>query len=92
MSELILGQKVRYLPQPEWGVGHLLRLEDNDTKALVVFPARDGGPILVANRQGALTPVALTTPSGAVIEAERPDFFIGKRTGSPTCNWNEARR
>ncbi len=59
MSELILGQKVRYLPQPEWGVGHLLRLEDNDTKALVVFPAREGGAILVANRQGALKPVPL---------------------------------
>jgi ATP-dependent helicase HepA len=60
MFELIVGQKVRYLPQPEWGVGHLLKLEENETKALVVFPARDGGPVLVANRQGALKPVALS--------------------------------
>ena len=28
MFELIVGQKVRYLPQPEWGVGHLLKLND----------------------------------------------------------------
>ncbi len=69
MIELILGQKVRYLPQPEWGVGHLLRLEDNDTKALVVFPARDGGPILVANRQGALKPVALVPGDFVVTSA-----------------------
>jgi ATP-dependent helicase HepA len=66
MSFLVLGQKVRYLPQPEWGVGHLLRLEDNDTKALVLFPAREGGPILVANRQGALKAVALI-PGDAVV-------------------------
>ena len=69
MYELILGQKVRYLPQPEWGVGHLLRLEDNDTRALVVFPARDGGPILVANRQGALKPVALSKGDSVVTSA-----------------------
>ncbi|MBS1150830.1 MAG: polymerase-associated protein RapA [Myxococcaceae bacterium] len=69
MSELILGQKVRYLPQPEWGVGHLLRLEDNDTRALVVFPAREGGPILVANRQGALQPVALAAGDTVVTSA-----------------------
>jgi ATP-dependent helicase HepA len=66
---LVLGQKVRYQPQPEWGVGHLLRLEDNDTKALVVFPAREGGPILVANRQGALKPVALTVGDAIITSA-----------------------
>ena len=66
MSALVLGQKVRYLPQPEWGVGHLLRLEDDDTKALVIFPAREGGAILVANRAGALKPVALE-PGDAIV-------------------------
>src|SRR5688500_18168350 len=69
MEELIVGQKVRYLPQPEWGVGHLLRLDDNDTKALVVFPAREGGPILVANRQGAMQPVALSVGDSVVTSA-----------------------
>jgi len=34
------GNKVRYLPQPEWGVGHLLELQDEGAKALVLFPAR----------------------------------------------------
>src|SRR3954471_1249364 len=69
MTELVVGQKVRYLPQPEWGVGHLLRLEDNDTKALVIFPAREGGAILVANRQGALKPVALAVGDAIVTSA-----------------------
>ncbi len=82
MSELILGQKVRYLPQPEWGVGHLLRLEDNDTKALVVFPARDGGPILVANRQGALKPVALTPGDTVVTSAGKAGSVKAEREGA----------
>src|SRR3954471_5555922 len=69
MSFLVVGQKVRYLPQREWGVGHLLRLEDHDTKALVIFPAREGGPILVANRQGALKAVALEVGDAIVTSA-----------------------
>ncbi len=82
MFELILGQKVRYLPQPEWGVGHLLRLEDNDTKALVVFPARDGGPILVANRQGALKPVALTKGDAIVTSAGKTGTVVEELEGA----------
>ncbi|MBL9039014.1 MAG: DEAD/DEAH box helicase family protein, partial [Archangium sp.] len=55
MSALTVGMKVQYLPQPEWGVGHLLSLEDNNTKAQVSFPARDNGqPILVTTRGGTL--------------------------------------
>ena len=59
MPALVLGQKVRYLPQPEWGVGHLLALEENGTRAQVLFPAREGGPVYVTTRQGALVPAQL---------------------------------
>ncbi|MBK7861003.1 MAG: DEAD/DEAH box helicase family protein [Archangiaceae bacterium] len=59
MSKLVLGQKVRYVPQPEWGIGHLATMEDEGTKAQVIFPARDGGPILVSTKGGALVPAAL---------------------------------
>ncbi|MBX7099515.1 MAG: DEAD/DEAH box helicase family protein [Myxococcaceae bacterium] len=58
-SPLLPGQKVRYLPQPEWGVGHLLALGENGAKAQVDFPARDGGPVVVSTRQGALVHVSL---------------------------------
>ncbi|MGQ0507998.1 MAG: helicase-related protein [Myxococcaceae bacterium] len=54
MSKLVVGMKVRYLPQPEWGVGHLVAFEDEGTKAQVLFPAREGGPVLVSTKQGAL--------------------------------------
>ncbi len=60
MSQLSLGMKVKYLPQPEWGVGHLISLEDNNTKAQVSFPARDAGaPILVTTRGGTLVHAVL---------------------------------
>ncbi len=60
MSQLSVGMKVKYLPQPEWGVGHLLSLEDSNTKAQVSFPARDGGaPILVTTRGGTLVHAVL---------------------------------
>ena len=58
MIKLVLGQKVRYLPQPEWGVGHLATLEDNGNRAQVIFPARDS-VILVSTKGGALVPTAL---------------------------------
>jgi ATP-dependent helicase HepA len=52
---LLVGMKVKYLPQPEWGVGHLLALEDHGRRAVVHFPARDAeGPVLVSTRGGAL--------------------------------------
>ena len=52
MSPLVIGQKVRYAPQPDWGTGHLMELADNGKQAVVLFPAREGGPVLVATRQG----------------------------------------
>src|SRR3954468_10864463 len=54
MSKLVVGMKVRYLPQVEWGTGHLVAFEDEGAKAQVLFPAREGGPVLVSTKQGAL--------------------------------------
>jgi ATP-dependent helicase HepA len=48
--------KVRYLPQPEWGVGHLVALHENGGKAEVLFPSREGGSILVSTKDKALVP------------------------------------
>ncbi len=59
MEKLTEGMKVRYLPQPEWGVGHLIALEDGGARGRVLFPARQGGPILVSTKQGALRPQRL---------------------------------
>lgn len=66
MANLVVGMKVRYVPQPEWGVGHLMSLEEGGTRAQVLFPARQGGPIYVSTRQGALVPVALKPGDVAV--------------------------
>ncbi len=63
MSPLVIGQKVRYAPQPEWGTGHLMSLEDNGKQAVVLFPAREGGPVLISTRQG-LVPVPLAVGEG----------------------------
>jgi ATP-dependent helicase HepA len=59
MATLVPGQKVRYLPQPEWGIGHLMALEENGTRAQVLFPARQGGPVFVSTRNNALQPTVL---------------------------------
>jgi ATP-dependent helicase HepA len=78
MSTYVVGMKVRYLPQPEWGVGHLLGLEDNETKAVVQFPSRDA-PILVSTRGGALAHATLVrgdlvrTTKGRVGTIEREE-------------------
>src|SRR5262249_52495804 len=53
MHKLTEGMKVRYLAQPEWGIGHLISLEDGGARARVLFPARQGRPILVCRRPGA---------------------------------------
>lgn len=54
---LVPGQKVRYLAQPEWGVGHLVALHEEGTRAEVQFPGRDdGASVLVSTKGGALVP------------------------------------
>lgn len=51
----VVGQKVRYLPQPEWGVGHVVALEPEGTRAQVLFPGREGDePVTVSLKGGAL--------------------------------------
>ncbi|MCP3100904.1 SNF2-related protein [Myxococcus sp. K15C18031901] len=77
---LVEGLKVRYLPQPEWGVGHLLSLQEDGAKALVAFPAREDAPVLVSTKGGAL--VSYPLPRGepvvtykgrlAIVMAEEP--------------------
>ncbi len=57
---LVPGMKVRYLPQPEWGVGHLVRLSVDGGKAEVVFPSRPE-PTIVSTKGGALVPQPLGT-------------------------------
>ena len=67
MSSLVLGMKVRYLPQPEWGIGHLLSLAEvartygveTALISLVQFPAREGEPVWVSTKGKALQPSAL---------------------------------
>ncbi|MCY1017247.1 helicase-related protein [Pyxidicoccus sp. MSG2] len=56
---LVEGSKVRYLPQPEWGVGHLMSFQEEGAKALVSFPAREDAPVLVSTKGGALVQYAL---------------------------------
>jgi ATP-dependent helicase HepA len=70
MQKHVIGQKVRYLPQPEWGVGHLLALDEAGARAQVLFPGRDGGPVVVSARGGALVPHALQ-PGDAVRTARK---------------------
>jgi ATP-dependent helicase HepA len=62
---LVEGLKVRYLPQPEWGVGHLALLQEEGAKAVVFFPAREDAPVLVSTKGGAL--VAYALPGGEPI-------------------------
>ena len=67
MSSFIVGMKVRYLPQPEWGVGHLVGIEEGGARAVVQFPGRENGEALtVSARGGAL--VHATLGEGAAIK------------------------
>ena len=60
MSSFILGMKVKYLPQPEWGVGHLVSLEEGGARAVVMFPGRENGePLTVSTRGGVLQPCSI---------------------------------
>lgn len=60
MSSFIVGMKVKYLPQPEWGVGHLVSIEEGGARATVEFPGRENGEALtVSTRGGALVHTTL---------------------------------
>ena len=70
MRALVVGMKVRYLPQPEWGTGHLIAFEEGGARATVHFPARDAeGAILVSTRGGALVHAEL--PAGTAVRTAK---------------------
>ncbi|MCC6809334.1 MAG: DEAD/DEAH box helicase family protein [Deltaproteobacteria bacterium] len=55
----VSGMKVRYLPQPDWGVGHLVAFDEEAARAAVIFPGRGDEPAIVSTKQKALVAVAL---------------------------------
>ena len=82
MASLVEGLKVRYLPQPEWGVGHLVSLQEEGAKALIAFPSREDAPVLVSTRGGALVPYPL--PKGEPIQTPkgRKATILGEEPGA----------
>jgi ATP-dependent helicase HepA len=67
MSSFIVGMKVKYLPQPEWGVGYLVSVEEGGARAVVSFPGRENGePLTVSARGGAL--VHATLDEGSAVK------------------------
>ncbi|HLM47824.1 MAG TPA: SNF2-related protein, partial [Myxococcaceae bacterium] len=79
---LVSGNKVRYLPQPEWGVGHLLTLEEGGAKALVLFPAREGEPVLVSTKGGALVHHVLSKGEPVQTSKGRKATVLGEEEGA----------
>jgi ATP-dependent helicase HepA len=70
MSTFILGMKVKYLPQPEWGVGHVLSIEEEGMRLMVQFPTRTAeGPTRVNAKGGAL--VHATLSPGDLIQTKK---------------------
>ena len=81
MEKLTEGMKVRYLPQPEWGIGHLLSLESGGSRARVLFPARQGGAVLVSTKQGALRPQQLAKGDAVLTAQGRAARIAGEVPG-----------
>ncbi|WP_408888213.1 helicase-related protein [Myxococcus faecalis] len=79
---LVEGLKVRYLPQPEWGVGHLLSLQEDGAKALVVFPAREDAPVLVSTKGGALVSYPLPPGEPVVTYKGRLALVVAEEPGA----------
>ncbi|WNG14046.1 helicase-related protein [Cystobacter fuscus] len=77
----VSGNKVRYLPQPEWGVGHLLELQDEGAKALVLFPAREAEPVLVSTKGGALVLQRLAKGEPVKTARGRRATVVGEEEG-----------
>ena len=77
---LVEGLKVRYLPQPEWGVGHLLSLQEEGAKALVLFPTREDA-VLVSTKGGALVPYQLPRGEPIVTAKGRRATVLGEEQG-----------
>ncbi len=79
---LVEGVKVRYLPQPEWGVGHLAVLQEEGAKALVFFPAREDAPVIVSTKGGALVPQALAAGEPIVTVKGRSAQVVREEPGA----------
>src|SRR5919204_1370394 len=82
MTSLVVGMKVRYLPQPEWGIGHLVALHDEGLRAEVQFPGREGGSVLVSTRGGALVPYGLAAGDAVQTVRGRPAAIVGEEEGA----------
>lgn len=81
MQKLVLGMKVRYVPQPEWGVGHLLALTDDGARAQVLFPGREGEPIVVSTKGGQLVPHQLKNGDPIRTKKGKPGVIAGEEEG-----------
>ena len=79
---LVEGIKVRYLPQPEWGVGHLALLQEAGAKAVVFFPSREDAPVLVSTKGGALVACALPPGEPIVTTKGRPATVVREEPGA----------
>jgi ATP-dependent helicase HepA len=79
---LVEGSKVRYLPQPEWGVGHLMSFQEDGAKALVSFPAREDAPVLVSTKGGALVQYPLPPGEPVVTYKGRLALVIREEPGA----------
>src|SRR5215831_7126060 len=72
--------KVRYLLQPEWGVGHLVRMHEGGTLAEVVFPGR-GQPTLVSTRGNSLVAHPFVPGDRVRTTKGRPATITGEEPG-----------
>ncbi|QSQ20574.1 DEAD/DEAH box helicase family protein [Pyxidicoccus parkwayensis] len=79
---LVEGSKVRYLPQPEWGVGHLISFQEDGAKALVSFPAREDAPVLVSTKGGALVQHPLPPGEPVVTYKGRLALIVREEPGA----------
>jgi ATP-dependent helicase HepA len=79
---LVEGLKVRYLPQPEWGVGHLAALMEEGAKAVIFFPSREDAPVLVSTKGGALVSCALPAGEPVVTTKGRAATVVSEEPGA----------
>jgi ATP-dependent helicase HepA len=82
MTRLVAGMKVRYVPQPEWGVGHLVALHEDGARAEVRFPGREGGNVLVSTRGDALVPHAFVRGDAVKTVKGLAAVIVGEEAGA----------
>jgi ATP-dependent helicase HepA len=77
---LLPGMKVRYLPQPDWGTGHLLAADPEEGRAAVIFPGRGDEPAIVSTKNRALERVRLD-PGQAITISEEAAVIVDLASG-----------